>query len=81
MIVSPTSTGSGSASWVWPDRITSMPVTIPAIFLSTSKPLCDRQTTNSAPCPRTSSTISCIFSSRMPNEYSGNIQPGLAIGM
>ncbi len=81
MIVSPTSTGSGSASWVWPVRITSIPVTRAAIFLSTSKPLWHRQTTSSAPSARTSSTISCIRSSRMPKLYSGNIQPGLAIGI
>ncbi len=52
-----TATGRGTASWVWPPRMTSMPLTRPASLRSTSMPLCESRTTASAPCaPRRSST-------------------------
>ena len=58
-----------------------MPLTIRAILRSTSKPLCERTTTSSAPLARTSSTCFCMSSSRMPNVHFGIIQRGLAIGV
>ena len=61
----------GSASWVWPPRIASMPFTRCLSFTSTSMPLCESRTTTRAPLARTSSTRFCSSSSLMPKVHSG----------
>ena len=73
--------GFGMPSWVCPPKITSMPLTLPAIFLSTSQPLWERTITRSTFFDLASSTIFCMFSSLMPNDQFGINLLGLAMGV
>ena len=77
-----TMVGAGMPSWVWPPKITSMPVTRDAILRSTSMPLWEITTTRSGfSSSRTWSTTSCMWPSWMPKVQSGMNRCGLAMGV
>ena len=77
-----TSIGLGNTSWVCPPNIISIPLTLDAIFLSTSTPLWDNKTIKDVFSLALMRLInSCNSLSRIPKVRLGINRPGFAIGV